>query len=1292
MTQAASSTKSSSPGEAAQSRGLLEGVAPHEVIQKGIDLFDPSLTVEALWGSTPPSGGALLEAVLAFYSDGCHDVPWYYNETSDGGPSKKARSIVRSPLSRELQEATVQSYADRVIRESISQVAAGQARVAIVSMLTPAAGEPIFKFRTMDRVLPCEAGTYNHRAEAVYRASEIAPTHPNVAPVLERGLKAVKFVHPRIPDKVWHRFIVTHNSFHTGSGENFLDYLQESITMEADWELETARTGLYFRDWDAFRKALSLAHMLRNRFKVWEAFRTFCNSHVDFLGSEMDPAAVIASMHQLALLVIGNMAKYYSVQQTAVMLLHSLKHCVPKATGKNSSERLAGWTFKHWEQDSARMNLFNLPMTDSAVVKKLTVQTAEQEGAKTGKRAQVCGDVRSELAGLGVRDKKARVEAATTVTSDMPAPTAPTDAPQQGAAPSVLGGADGSDSIKPTELKLKKSDKKSAFVPFSMEEKKMFRKFIVPTCPTEDDPATRALTALDDFMQAMKYAEHVVKELHGDDVPKDSLDNTFSFCAGLFLQFVFDGRVCLSGKDLRVWTGARAELQATYVAALDFMRMRDNATESSAAGPSGADRKVGALDLAKMLCDSYVNIPVQTLVLDADESQSLRRVATIMSTQFTDVVQPLREFLAKYIKLPVLMHDTVRDTLSGLMNRSVKRMDLVDLICFIQGYVEAVLPFQWTLFATDVAELFAARGHFVERTDEAISPSAHQLIFVFVTVLVFDQASLATFLSFRLQYLARIISSACTCVPELVLTNVGDKTWQMLSVWGEKVHESLDILVPFDSMLSAADWAPRWAEVLQQSETAAEINREVASKVAVSQHPEASTGAAAFVQIRKQPEVQPSNQGGNNKGDARLAENPGKSEESGRQSSDSVGSVSVTAMNDYVSEAFKESSTASAECKALGLSRVCAKVLKKLECKLNAAIWDVYESCSSEMSGVHVNIKTAAGKGGKDAVQVNLPIPEGMRLPSVHRLSATKGPKAIWCCKIFGVPELKSVDFFMEACKDCLTTDVCVPAWSSRPVSRNDQAFFEAVAVKQNVIMFMTGPGDLDFDVKLLPASASDSQSGPADKIKEEVGSRHVVVPLTIQCLVPVPDLQDLSELLPSDKLDKDLKDQRDSVEKQIRNWITTATKAKAKAVKSKRKHAAANDDSSNQKTDKTTVAMFETLGLDMPADKDEQIACLNELKEQEVRFESLVQKARDAIQMPSAIPLTRLQGDDDKSRNVRAKLMQEALEQAQKEEQGGGVAQEEWEASRFGAVAAVKAAQQGAGVVGKDAKDWDFN
>lgn len=98
-------------------RGLLCGVKPEHVMTSGINIFDPKLSVEDLWGDVPLSGGALLEHVLAYYSDGELDVPFFQNVTSeDAGQSgsHRIRSVVKSPLSRELQESTVECYKQRI--------------------------------------------------------------------------------------------------------------------------------------------------------------------------------------------------------------------------------------------------------------------------------------------------------------------------------------------------------------------------------------------------------------------------------------------------------------------------------------------------------------------------------------------------------------------------------------------------------------------------------------------------------------------------------------------------------------------------------------------------------------------------------------------------------------------------------------------------------------------------------------------------------------------------------------------------------------------------------------------------------------------------------------------------------------------------------------------------------------------------------------------------------------------------------------------------------------------------
>ena len=87
----------------------------------------------------------------------------------------------------------------------------------------------MFKFRSASKTWPCEAGSWNHRLAAVYEAAKDNAEHPMVKPVLERGLKAVKFLHHRVPPRVWEKFICTHNQFHTGPSASFREFLEEAL-------------------------------------------------------------------------------------------------------------------------------------------------------------------------------------------------------------------------------------------------------------------------------------------------------------------------------------------------------------------------------------------------------------------------------------------------------------------------------------------------------------------------------------------------------------------------------------------------------------------------------------------------------------------------------------------------------------------------------------------------------------------------------------------------------------------------------------------------------------------------------------------------------------------------------------------------------------------------------------------------------------------------------------------------------------------------------------------------------
>ena len=107
--------------------------------------------------------------------------------------------------------------------------------------------------------------------------------------------------------------------------------------------------------------------------------------------------------------------------------------------------------------------------------------------------------------------------------------------------------------------------------------------------------------------------------------------------------------------------------------------------------------------------------------------------------------------------------------------------------------------------------------------------------------------------------------------------------------------------------------------------------------------------------------------------------------------------------------------------------------------------------------------------------------------------------------------------------------------------------------------------------------------------------------------------------------------------------------KQKSRAVKAKKAASSGGDgDETASAASKQVKFVFETLGLEIPKENNEQTEALQRLLDQETTYDTLVQQAVDAIKAPTKLPLTRVQGDDDRSKQNRSKLLQAALAQAQ--------------------------------------------
>ena len=248
--------------------------------------------------------------------------------------------------------------------------------------------------------------------------------------------------------------------------------------------------------------------------------------------------------------------------------------------------------------------------------------------------------------------------------------------------------------------------------------------------------------------------------------------------------------------------------------------------------------------------------------------------------------------------------------------------------------------------------------------------------------------------------------------------------------------------------------------------------------------------------------------------------------------------------------------------------------------------------------------------------------------------------------------ESEQVDWWMDPCKDPITSDFCVPGWAAKAVTRVDQAYFEQASVPIDVVFYKTGDNQNALGSIYLPDKVLDQESH--EKVCSFVSEKpHVRITLQINILRPVSDIDS--------KLEKDVQNQKAGVEKTVRSMITNAQKAAARASakakakpKSISKGRKADVQPSNKPLADPLLELFATLGVQAPEAPEDRQKLVEQLLEREGQLESIVEKARDAIVKPDKISITKMVGQDEKqTKGARARIMQEALMNAQKAANG---------------------------------------
>ena len=264
----------------------------------------------------------------------------------------------------------------------------------------------------------------------------------------------------------------------------------------------------------------------------------------------------------------------------------------------------------------------------------------------------------------------------------------------------------------------KVQQKRCQFKPYDDEEKKSFSTTI--TVPGMD---SRVMTALDDIIQALNFVLSKLvkaKVFAETELESDRVLSTYSFCVGLFLEFAWNGKVSVNGKDFRQYSALRGELQQLLITTNEelFCSLESSPDGTDPANGSKGSKAMNPLELAEVLMQNLLNKPVTSVIWDVDDpdEQVIKNIVDAMTIKRLD--EPIKKFVAEKLHLPVLMHQSVQEALQQIFAVEPP-LQLLDVMSIIYTAISTHLPPSWCGFAFDVATSYADRGHFVENADEA---------------------------------------------------------------------------------------------------------------------------------------------------------------------------------------------------------------------------------------------------------------------------------------------------------------------------------------------------------------------------------------------------------------------------------------------------------------------------------------------------------------------------------------------------------------------------------------------
>lgn len=736
------------------------------------------------------------------------------------------------------------------------------------------------------------------------------------------------------------------------------------------------------------------------------------------------------------------------------------------------------------------MNLINLPMDTSATVRKMLKDVGTGTAAnpkpkpKASSRPDVNLVVKKELSGLSSLDIKlkpgevkklqqtdpsAEQEAEGVDVSASGAQVHPEEPPTKrqrtGSGP---GGAKG-----------KVQQKKCQFKPFEEDEKKAFRSTV-----DFASGESRPLTALDDCIQALDFVlvklvkSGVVAE---KDVNSERLLGTYGFCVSLFLEFCWQTKVAVNGKEHRQYSTLRGDLQATFISTNEEIECPESlaAQLNSKASKDGkaSTKALTPLEIAELLCQSFLNKPVTAVIWDTDDpdEQVLKNIAHGMSAK--KLGEPITAFVKSNLHLPLSMHSAVQNGMRQVWGMPGDQLLLPDVLSVIFAAIDEEVPASWCGFAFDVMTAFADRHHFVEGTEKVFGTSDN----------------LQKFVSLRTKYLLTILKEVLGVKDMRDIS--ADKKAYLISLSSlDFKSRDFDRLIVFDAVQFSRTWAREWNNLLQKTNSFKDLSKyleDMKNVVTDNENPEeppasklSMKSVAGFREAaegrkegKDQPgkaaeiEEPPSNGRGNADGEGEGSEQEGqegRDKKTGRFTSgpalsaemnvkelnsfrdpDLVNSLSLLeASADSAALKFclpetdeKDPDPASLASMAMSKSQMNQIFVRVLERKMEVLQWQLFEYLTEQEHLVQISLVGPK----KDQVRVSVPVEQDLCLPFAGTISTLESASSgSGLTKSYPFGTLFGLHFHVQPkSMDTQNGDFVIPAWAAKAVTKASDCFFQ---------------------------------------------------------------------------------------------------------------------------------------------------------------------------------------------------------------------------------------------------------